>query len=131
MKNNDRALPKCLTKDSDVTSQEDDEDEDDEAEGGTRVLEEVADFSSVMVWGHERAPDEKDDPIARGVSEWIRFAEAVSLSQGTLVFANTDHRVDAQLRRRLKRRCTDRSSLSIKTDKVKRTANTHRGSIKD
>ena len=128
MKNNDRTLPKSLTKDSNITSQEDNEDEDNEAEGETKVLEEVADFSSLMVWGHERAPDEKEDSIARGINEWIGFAEAVSLTPGTLDFANTENRVDAQLRRTFKRRCTDKSSFSVMIDELK-GPKTYRNSI--
>lgn len=43
----------------------------------TTALDEVTDFDSFTVWGHEALPDEKENPFARGVAEWIKFAEAV------------------------------------------------------
>lgn len=52
-----------------------------DVEGGNeeqvRVLEEVASFEEVVVWGHERVVD-RDDGFVRGIEEWIPFAEAVS-----------------------------------------------------
>ncbi|MCJ1287725.1 hypothetical protein MMC26_007077 [Xylographa opegraphella] len=59
--------------------------EDDEGEGGddgeddiepTKVLEEVATFDEILVWGHEQVPGE-DDVFVRGVQEWLGFAEAM------------------------------------------------------
>ena len=47
-------------------------------EEGIKVLEEVATFEELVVWGHEAVP-EADDVFVKGVEEWIRFAEAVSL----------------------------------------------------
>lgn len=49
-----------------------------EEEEGIKVLEEVATFEELVVWGHEAVP-EADDVFVKGVEEWIRFAEAVSL----------------------------------------------------
>lgn len=50
-----------------------------EEEEAVQVLEEVAGFDEVVVWGHELVP-EVDDNFVKGVAEWIRFAEAVSYS---------------------------------------------------
>lgn len=43
-----------------------------------RVMEEVGDFDQVVVWGHEVAPDENEDPYSKGIGEWLSFSEAVS-----------------------------------------------------
>lgn len=48
-----------------------------------KPLEKKARFEELVVWGHEAVPGEKggeDDVYAKGVDEWIRFAEVVSLS---------------------------------------------------
>lgn len=42
------------------------------------VVEELADFEEIVVWGHEARPDDLADPYVRGVEEWISFAEQVS-----------------------------------------------------
>ena len=42
------------------------------------TVEEVASFDDVVIWGHEDLP-EPGDMVMRGVSEWITFAETVSL----------------------------------------------------
>lgn len=60
--------------DDDMDQEEDQEDEQPEE---TTALDEVADFDALTVWGHEALPHEKENPFARGVSEWIKFAEAV------------------------------------------------------
>lgn len=43
----------------------------------TAVMEEVASFDSITLWGHDALPDDGDDPYARGIEEWIAFATAV------------------------------------------------------
>ena len=55
----------------------DKDDEESGEEGEVRELEEVASFNKIMLWGHESLVD-GDDPFAKGVEEWIGFAEAVS-----------------------------------------------------
>ena len=57
-----------------------DEAEEDEEEEDTKAFDELADFSSVMIWGHEQPLDEEDDTMTRGIAEWIGFAEVVSHS---------------------------------------------------
>jgi ribonuclease H2 subunit C len=54
------------------TKGREDEDEGDEA----GVLEELAEFENIVVWGHESLP-ESDDIYVRGVEEWITFSEAM------------------------------------------------------
>lgn len=56
-----------------------DEDEDDEDEV-VKVMEEVGEFDSFVVWGHENFVD-GEDTFIRGVEEWIGFAEAVRRCQ--------------------------------------------------
>ena len=42
-----------------------------------KVMEQIAEFDEVVVWGHEMLPED-DDIYVRGAREWIGFAEAVS-----------------------------------------------------
>lgn len=42
------------------------------------AMDEVASFDKVTIWGHDATPDRADDPFARGVDEWLAFAQAVS-----------------------------------------------------
>lgn len=59
-------------------SGEDDEDkEEEEEEEEAKVLEDVASFEELVVWGHEALPED-DDAFVKGVEEWVQFAEAVS-----------------------------------------------------
>ncbi len=51
--------------------------DDDEEEEEAKVLEDVASFEELVIWGHEAVP-EGDDPFVKGVEEWVKFAEAVS-----------------------------------------------------
>ncbi len=53
------------------------EEDDDEEEEEAKVLEDVAAFEELVIWGHEAMP-EGDDPFVKGVEEWVKFAEAVS-----------------------------------------------------
>lgn len=60
------------------------ENEDEESEGDGEdwtsftILDKQGSFSAFMVWDHEKLPA-ADDPFVKGVSEWIRFAEAVRI----------------------------------------------------
>jgi len=60
--------------------EEDDDGEDEEPEVG--VMEEIADFEEIMVWGHEVLPDEKEDPYIKGLEEWIEWAEKIHGFEG-------------------------------------------------
>ena len=65
-----------------------DEDGDGDIDGGglpepeepqtMRVLERVASFKEVMVWGHDAIPDDGDDSYIRGIQEWVGLARVVS-----------------------------------------------------
>lgn len=56
--------------------EKEEEDDDEDEPEPIKVLEEVATFDEIMVWGHEHVPGE-DDVFVRGVQEWIAFAEAM------------------------------------------------------
>ena len=67
----------ATTADPPVGGEEDDdaEEEEDEVEP-TKVVEEVATFDEILVWGHEQVPGE-EDVFVRGVQEWLAFAKAM------------------------------------------------------
>lgn len=43
------------------------------------TLEAKAGFDEMVVWGHESMADAVSDPYVRGVEEWIKMAEQVSV----------------------------------------------------
>jgi ribonuclease H2 subunit C len=57
---------------------DDDEEEADEPPVETKLVEQVATFDEVMIWGHESTADATENPYSKGLGEWISFAEAVS-----------------------------------------------------
>ena len=61
-----------------MTDGEEDENEEEveDAVEPTKILEEVATFDDILVWGHEQVPSE-EDVFVRGVQEWLAFAEAM------------------------------------------------------
>ena len=63
---------------NEYTNEYGDEVGEEEEEEQVAVLEEVAAFEEVVVWDHEKVVED-DDGIVKGLAEWIRFAEAVSL----------------------------------------------------
>lgn len=63
----------------------------------TAVMEEVASFDQVTLWGHDALLDEVDNPYGRGVTEWIAFASAVS-SNCTRQLKETNPGLDALVR---------------------------------
>lgn len=65
-----------------IGGQEGEEDEE-EGEEILTVLEEVAAFEEVIVWGHERVVEDEDG-FVKGIAEWTRFAEAVSSNSNFL-----------------------------------------------
>ncbi|THW17119.1 ribonuclease H1 small subunit [Aureobasidium pullulans] len=72
-------LPPTITP-STSTSLEDEEDASSSLSSipETKILQEVATFDKIVVWGHEVQPDGQEDAYVRGVSEWIGLATAVS-----------------------------------------------------
>lgn len=63
---------------------EDDNMDDDEAEEeqqpDVKEMESMATFDDLVIWGHGTAPAAADDPYAKGIQEWLAFAEAVHCS---------------------------------------------------
>ncbi len=45
----------------------------------TTTMEEFATFEDITIWGHETVPEDADNPYAKGIQEWIEFAQAVGL----------------------------------------------------
>lgn len=79
IQDNGKALPTArsqVSKNSQIGG-EDEMEEHEEEEEESKALDEIAEFSSIMVWGHEQPPDDEDDMMTRGVAEWIGFAETV------------------------------------------------------
>ena len=62
-----------------------------------RVLERVASFKEVMVWGHDAIPDDGDDSYIRGIREWVGLAGVVS----EMVYGNINHACAIEFRRLL------------------------------
>lgn len=62
---------------TDKYTEVDEDVENEEADEEVKVLDEVATFDEVVVWGHEQIVD-SNDGFVRGMAEWIPFAEAVS-----------------------------------------------------
>lgn len=52
--------------------------QDEVLEEPVKVLDAQSTFDEFVVWGHEIMPA-ADDPFVKGVEEWMKFAEAVSL----------------------------------------------------
>lgn len=50
--------------------------EDERAAESIKILEAVATFDDVTVWGHDQVPS-SDDAFVKGIEEWIAFAEAI------------------------------------------------------
>jgi len=40
-------------------------------------MQEAASFDKLTVWGHEATPSDSEDPILKGVQEWMQFAKSV------------------------------------------------------
>lgn len=60
----------------DDCGQEDVEEEEEEIVG---LHVETASFDEIISWAHESLPDGANDAQMKGVEEWIRFAEKVSM----------------------------------------------------
>ncbi|KLJ12032.1 hypothetical protein EMPG_12867 [Blastomyces silverae] len=65
-------------RDFDLEDDDDDDDDDNDEDywKSFAIVEKQGSFSDFMVWDHEKLPA-ADDPFVKGVSEWIRFAEAM------------------------------------------------------
>lgn len=81
MQNSDRTIPaRSLNPSSNEYSPgdtiDDPTDADGDEDGAVKVLEQVATFEELVVWGHEVRPGE-DETFVKGVGEWIAWAEAI------------------------------------------------------
>lgn len=54
------------------------DEEDDAPPESVGVMNDVAAVDGITIWGHGALPDLGDDPYARGIQEWVAFAQAVS-----------------------------------------------------
>lgn len=61
-----------------------DEDEDEEKSIDTYEGEQIASFDNILVFNHEKLPDETSDPYIKGLQEWTALAEAVCVNSYTL-----------------------------------------------
>jgi len=52
------------------------EDEEPELPEPVKLMDEVAIFDEMVVWGHDQVPA-SDDTLVKGAEEWIAFAEAI------------------------------------------------------
>jgi ribonuclease H2 subunit C len=50
--------------------------EDEEVAEPVKVLDALATFDELTVWGHDQVPA-THDPFVKGIEEWISFAEAI------------------------------------------------------
>lgn len=53
-----------------------DDDEEPELPNPIKIVEEVSSFEEMVIWGHDQNPA-SDNNFAKGVEEWISFAEAI------------------------------------------------------
>jgi ribonuclease H2 subunit C len=66
-------------------AQQAEEDDDDEiTQEPVKTLEEQGSFDEIVVWDHEVTPDESSDAYAKGIEEWISFAEQVGTGYGVV-----------------------------------------------
>lgn len=56
--------------------QSEDDDEPEELPEPVKIAEHVSTFDEMTIWGHDQVPT-ADDSFAKGVEEWITFAEAI------------------------------------------------------
>jgi len=54
------------------------EEEEEEEEEQVQIMEQIASFDAVTLWEHDALPHATENYFARGVGEWVSFAEAVS-----------------------------------------------------
>ncbi|KAL1955296.1 hypothetical protein VTO42DRAFT_8828 [Malbranchea cinnamomea] len=66
-----------------VDDQEEEEDKyDEEQESETTLLDTHGKFTHIQIWKHEKLPG-PDDVFAKGLNEWIRFAETIHSDRST------------------------------------------------
>lgn len=53
-------------------------DDDEEVPEQIGVMQEIASFDRITVWGHETVPSFTEDAYSKGIEEWMSFATSVS-----------------------------------------------------
>jgi ribonuclease H2 subunit C len=71
-------LPTTNTTTSSTTDPLDDLEEQADSTPETKLLQELATFDKITVYGHEVQPDAQEDVYVKGINEWIGLAGAVS-----------------------------------------------------
>lgn len=56
--------------------------EEEEEEEDLKVMEQVASFGDIAVWGHELVPSDEENPYQKAVTEWATFAGKVRCNEG-------------------------------------------------
>ncbi|KAF2428354.1 ribonuclease H1 small subunit [Tothia fuscella] len=75
LQTSDKVVPTSNMNQSHMEIDEDEEEEDEAEE--IKLVEQIAEFDEIMVWGHETTAEATEDPYSKGMEEWISFAEAI------------------------------------------------------
>jgi ribonuclease H2 subunit C len=84
-------LPSLPTTTLDTTTphldeQQEEEEQDSSSTPETKLLNQLATFDKILVYGHEVQPDAQEDVYVKGMEEWIGLAGAVSFSTFSTIF---------------------------------------------
>lgn len=78
MVSSDKTLSDRPAKLHDLIDAGDMDEEEEEDSEPVKILQATSTFGEVTIWGHDMLPA-ADDPFAKGVEEWIAFAEAIHM----------------------------------------------------
>ncbi|KAF2813033.1 ribonuclease H1 small subunit [Mytilinidion resinicola] len=79
----DKAAPQPKKEQVKENADDEGDNDDDDEPAEVNAVEELASFEEIVVWGHEAIPADTEDPYAKGVQEWIGFAEAMHCEDDT------------------------------------------------
>jgi ribonuclease H2 subunit C len=71
-------LPSSTATTTTHTTLDDQQEENDPSTPETKLLNQLATFNKIVVYGHEVQPDAQEDVYVKGIEEWIGLAGAVS-----------------------------------------------------
>jgi len=74
----DKTLPKAPEPQPEEIDQDMSADEDADVPEDVKIMQEIASFDNITVWGHESLPSDTEDVYVKGVDEWVKLAQAVS-----------------------------------------------------
>ena len=80
LKATDRSLPTEPSDPIRVASFEDDEVQEmiqEEEPEPVKIVDVVAGFDEILVWGHDELPTEEENVFCKGLNEWMAFAEEI------------------------------------------------------